>query len=168
MVCWTLVCCIALHWVLQISILVSGFSKVHLDIRNLESFLSGILSGSTMTPGCQTFLSWDLFMLDWSVKSRRNLTLDFCKCAQTSLPSGVDDNRRNFTHCIICSHRWCQCIIKPTVYLDTVWWRPGCLSVWVAQMTVFSSAILWAVVFLLFSLLSVSYPPYRERAMWLN
>lgn len=96
-------------------------------------------------------------MLDWSVKSRRNLTLDFCKCAQTSLPSGVDDNRRNFTHCIICSHRWCQCIIKPTVYLDTVWWRPGCLSVWVAQMTVFSSAILWAVVFLLFSLLSVSY-----------
>lgn len=98
------------------------------------------------------------------VKSRRNFTLDFCKDLSTSLPSGVNNNSRNFTHCIIWSHRWCHCVIKPTVCLDTVWWRPRCLSMWVAQMTVFSSAILWAVVFLLFSLLSVSHPLYTERA----
>jgi len=44
--------------------------------------------------------------------------------------------------------------------------RHRCLSVWVAQMTVFSSAILWAVVFLLFSLLCLSPPLHRERVMW--
>lgn len=37
-----------------------------------------------------------------------------------------------------------------------------CLGVWVAQITVFSSAILWAVFFLLFSLLYVSHPLYTE------